>query len=386
MEVTDKKRLKSGAVSLSNLPPTWQEDGFDNEQDHEKHYTKLVHSLFKQSVNEFYKEKAEWDKSEKLIQLEHIINSAIDSHPSKTRFPLLIKLIEEYVATRTADIMRPQASSRQPDMDQAVGALNYFKDVELDDNQYELKMVLKAMHQLRCKIAFMRTDVDPDEPGPFGHDGKHKISLVDPRCVWPDPYAKTWDWKEHAFVIISRPMDLSEIRRIWPGKGHLVQPDETFTYSDGQSQNQAANSQIVRNLMSSPTGIFVRSEADKQLNAIRLIGNHIYKLGNNHGTTFTQAELEACGSTAIPECLNDELKWNISGFGIAVKGRSTKPMTDILIHGNPLDCLQDTEKKVMNSLFCFLDSLRCITLASLVYFVTPDLIRGLSKEDGFVYC
>ena len=39
-----------------------------------------------------------------------------------------------------------------------------------------------------------------------------------------------------------------------PGKGHLVQADETFTYSDGQSQNQAANSQIVRNLMSSPTG------------------------------------------------------------------------------------------------------------------------------------
>lgn len=254
MEVTDKKRLKSGAVSLSNLPPTWQEDGFDSEEDYEKHYTKLVHSLFKQSVNEFYKEKAEWDKSEKLIQLEHIINSSIDSHPSKTRFPLLIKLIEEYVATRTADIMRPQASSRQPDMDQAVGALNYFKDVELDDNQYELKMVLKAMHQLRCKIAFMRTDVDPDEPGPFGHDGKHKVSLVDPRCVWPDPYAKTWDWKEHAFVIISRPMDLSEIKRIWPGKGHLVQADETFTYSDGQSQNQAANSQIVRNLMSSPTG------------------------------------------------------------------------------------------------------------------------------------
>ena len=80
-------------------------------------------------------------------------------------------------------------------------------------------MVLKAMHQLRCKIAFMRTDVDPDEPGPFGHDGKHKVSLVDPRCVWPDPYAKTWDWKEHAFVIISRPMDLSEIKRICPARG-----------------------------------------------------------------------------------------------------------------------------------------------------------------------
>jgi hypothetical protein len=59
---------------------------------------------------------------------------------------------------------------------------------------------------------------------------------------------------------------------------------------------------------------------------------------------------------------------------------------NILIHGNPLDCLQDTEKKVMNSLFCFLDSLLWITLATLVYFVTPDLIRGLSKVDSFVYC
>lgn len=92
-------------------------------------------------------------------------------------------------------------------------------------------------------------------------------------------------------------------------------------------------------LASSPTGIFVRSEAGKQQSAIRLIGNHIYRLGNSHGTTFTQAELAACGNTDIPTCLNDELKWNISGFGIAIKGRSTTPMSDILIHGNELDHL-----------------------------------------------
>ena len=105
MEVTDKKRLKFKMLAYR----IFRRPGRRMDLTLKRTMRSTIPSwciLFKQSVNEFYKEKAEWDKSEKLIQLEHIINSSIDSHPSKTRFPLLIKLIEEYVATRTADIMR----------------------------------------------------------------------------------------------------------------------------------------------------------------------------------------------------------------------------------------------------------------------------------------
>lgn len=255
MEVTLQKSLNPTPVKLADLPPVWKEDGFDSEEDKDKHYVSLVHSLFKQSLNAFYKTKMEWDRAEKLIQLEHVINGMIDNHPSKTRFPLLIKLIEEYLATRTAEIVRPQASSRQPDMDAMVGALNYFKDVELDDEQYDLKMIQKALHQLRCKIAFVRADVDPDKPGPFGHPGKHTISLTDPRCVWPDPYAKTWDWDEHKFVIIARPMDLSDIQSMWPAKGKLVKADEDFTYIETGAQSSAQNSLIIKSIMAEPKGV-----------------------------------------------------------------------------------------------------------------------------------
>lgn len=246
MERYAEKSLKAPViVNPNNPPPVWEEDGYDDQECHEREMCQLVKSLFKQSVNHNFKIKQGWEKGEKLMKLEHILSGMMDTHPSKTRFPLLIKALEEYMATRNAELMRPQGSSRTPDMDRVVGALNYFKDVELDDNKYELLMTLKTVQQLRCKISFIRTEVDPDEVGPFGHKGKHRLSLVDPLCVWPDPYAKTWDWKEHKFVIIARPMDLSEIKATWPGKGHLVQADGDFSYDGTNGDKKLASNHMI---------------------------------------------------------------------------------------------------------------------------------------------
>lgn len=122
-------------VDLSNPPETWEEDGFKSWEDSEEYWTKQVGSWFKQSVEAFYKKKQEWDKAERLLALEHVLQDASE-HPSRSRLPHLKKIIEEYIATRTQETLRPQGSSRQPSMDNCVGALNYFKDVELADSDH----------------------------------------------------------------------------------------------------------------------------------------------------------------------------------------------------------------------------------------------------------
>lgn len=130
--------------------------------------------------------------------------------------------------------------------------------------------------------------------------------------------------------------------------------DQGAVYIINQSYIRIKNLDITgytaSSLTSSPTGILVRSEADMQVTGIHFIGNHIYKLGNTHTTSFTNAELEACGKTPVANCLNEDLKWNISGFGIAVKGRSTRPINDVLIHGNELNNLRTgaSESLVVN--------------------------------------
>ncbi len=244
-------------VDPNSPPEVWQEDGFESFDAAEEYWTKQVTSLFKQSVDAFYKKKQEWDKAEKLLALEHVLAEA-GEHPSRTRLPHLKKIIEEYCATRTQEVLRPQGSSRQPSMDNCVGALNYFKDVELDGNEYETLMVQKAVQQLRCAISFVRVDVDADRPGPFGHHGKHTLSLVDPRCVWPDPYASTWRWEDMKFLIIAKPMDLTDIQKTWPERGFLVKPDDDLSFDEGAKHlGKSETNKAVSDLMKGPTGLEV---------------------------------------------------------------------------------------------------------------------------------
>lgn len=241
-------------VDLSNPPETWEEDGFKSWEDSEEYWTKQVGSWFKQSVEAFYKKKQEWDKAERLLALEHVLQDASE-HPSRSRLPHLKKIIEEYIATRTQETLRPQGSSRQPSMDNCVGALNYFKDVELDEGEYETLMVLKAVQQLRCAISFMRVDVDPDRQGPFGHYGKHTVSLVDPRCVWPDPYAESWRWEDMKYLIIAKPMDLTDIQKQWPAQGHRVKPDDGLSYDESAKHlGKTETNKVVDDLLKGPTG------------------------------------------------------------------------------------------------------------------------------------
>lgn len=239
-------------INPNNPPPVWEEDGFDSFLDYEKHYCRLGKSLFKESTSALWKKKAKWDRGEKLMELQHILDELLEKHPTKTRMPMLPQMIEEYVSTRNSETARPQAQSRQPAMDQFVGYLNYFKDVELDENPWDSIQLKKGLDQLQCRIAFERVDVDTDCPGPFGHPGKHTISLVDPRMVWPDPYAASWQWEDMRYLIIAKPMDLAEIQKTWPDRGRLVIADEDF--SSIESEDKGSERKTIESLLKSPTG------------------------------------------------------------------------------------------------------------------------------------
>lgn len=213
--------------------PPWEEDGYLDEwgdeetarKKYEEDQVALVEGLFEESKEYYEKQKARWVRADKLVDLEHILDTLLDRHPEKTRLPYLPQAIEEWLSVRHANVLRPSAGSRQSAFDQVVAAGNYIMEQELDANRYNLLRLRVGLDQLKFRIGFIRTSVDTASIGIFGQKGEHRLDRVDPRYVWPDRYATSWEWRDMKYMVIATPMDISDVRRMWPDKGFLVRPD-----------------------------------------------------------------------------------------------------------------------------------------------------------------
>lgn len=220
--------------------PTWKRDGYESRQDYERALVRLVKDCYQESYEKYSKEKMKWKRADKLVELEHVLNYAANSDPSETRLPTLIEAIEEYMSSRLDESLIPAIESRQAAMDPLVETLNYYMGEVLDANRYQFLKLRLRFDQLRYRIGFFYFGVDARSEGLFGHKGKHIIDRIDPRCVWPDAYAKDWRFDNMRYLIIARVMDLTEVVRTWPSSaGRIVRDPNMSGAARATSEDEA---------------------------------------------------------------------------------------------------------------------------------------------------
>ena len=147
-------------------------------------------------------------------------------------------LLGNYIERKVAAITESQPSMLVSAVNPQLGA----PAVVLDDT---VKAVL-AMNgfQSRCESAAdmaatfgwvpFQTVWDP--AADYGA-GAIVVQPVDPRRVFIDRHVTdAADIDQAQYVIIDTPMPLDEVRRIWPGRGKLVQPDEGLTNRHGATR------------------------------------------------------------------------------------------------------------------------------------------------------
>lgn len=200
-------------------------EGYASPQEHEEKMCRLVQDFFAESKEKYSPDKIKWKRVDKLAALEHVLNYAANSDPSETRLPTLIQSIEEYMSARLDESLIPSVVSRQEAMDPLVQALNYMKDEVLDDQRFQFLKMRMRFDQLRYRIGFLYVGIDPTQQGIFGHKGRHILDRIDPRCIWPDAYARDWRFDSMRYLIIARPMDVSEIAKTWPQHARRIAAD-----------------------------------------------------------------------------------------------------------------------------------------------------------------
>lgn len=205
--------------------PQWMREGYASQEEYEQKVVKLVQDFFAESKEKYAPDKIKWKRVDKLAALEHVLNYAANSDPSETRLPTLIQAIEEYMSARLDESLIPSVVSRQAAMDPLCQALNYMKDEVLDDQRFQYLKLRMRFDQLRYRIGFFYVGIDPRQDGIFGHKGRHIIDRIDPRCIWPDAYARDWRFDSMRYLIIARPMDVSEIARTWPEHARRITAD-----------------------------------------------------------------------------------------------------------------------------------------------------------------
>lgn len=245
MAVREPLRPLGIVNTTSGAPaPQWMKDGYRSYREYEDTVVRLVQDFFAESKEKFGQDKLKWKRVEKLAALEHVLNFAANSDPSETRLPTLIQAIEEYMSARLDESLIPSAVSRQMAMDPLVAALNYMKDEVLDDCRFQYLKMRMRFDQLKYRIGFFYVGIDPRQEGLFGFPGRHFIDRIDPRCVWPDPYAKDWRFDQMRYLIIARPMDLTEIARTWPQHARRIAADPRLSGSRVVSRDDDIEQEI----------------------------------------------------------------------------------------------------------------------------------------------
>lgn len=96
--------------------------------------------------------------------------------------------------------------------------------------QIDLKLLFAMCWALILGTGFLRVQWDPDG---FHGLGDVIVDDVDPRHILPDPDAL--DDRRWAYVIVETPMDLMEIRRLFPVEGKRVTPEDNMSIRDRTS-------------------------------------------------------------------------------------------------------------------------------------------------------
>lgn len=227
----------------------WKDDFRDEDgnpdpdvtRDHyEKYWIACVDDWLHQSQSHWKRVKREWAiavKRFEQIQDRMREMSSAKADPASTNLPFLYQGLVELVALLFDSLPRPSYQSRQAQVDDFAGALNYFANWEMDANQFDMLMYDVGLDVQLFNLGVLKFTVDPSEKGPFAREGRIDIRRTEPRYINPDPYAQKMEWKYMQWLIEASPYDVGELRAMYPEKGHLINPEVGYSVTRADADN-----------------------------------------------------------------------------------------------------------------------------------------------------
>jgi len=207
--------------------PDWLFDGCLDEDEYEEKTVQLVDDLLEESKMKWRDLKTRWARA--ALRLQMFERLAVKTGIDKTDLPITPQAIEEAIALLLEGLSRPQAKARDASQDQFVVALNHFMDRELAANNFDLLMGRVMYDQKINFMGIIKTTFEEGRPGPYTLDGRIVMKAVSAQYFHPDPLAKGYRWEDSRYWIFAEPEDTPDVRARFPGRGHLVKPEDEFT-------------------------------------------------------------------------------------------------------------------------------------------------------------
>lgn len=214
---------------LSGIKPAWQQDGFKTYSDYQKHYVDFVEDKVKESQTYWRPVRTRWKEADKRLDDDGgTLALGMRGSEAQTDLPMVPQAVEESISVLVETLPRPTASPRQATQDDFVGALNYFMEVELDANDFDLLMARVALDIKRFNLGIVKQTIDRTGRGPFGQPGRIVMTHVDPRNCHFDPHARGFRWGDYRYLVVEQVMDLSDVKLLWD-RGNQVKADATYS-------------------------------------------------------------------------------------------------------------------------------------------------------------
>lgn len=245
MDVSDDRRLtqliKEHCVALAEgddegLLETWQIEGFEDEEAYEDYWVKVADDLYDQAY-EFWKPiKQRWMRLDKRLRLAGTFG--LKNTPTTSDLVLLPQAIEKAVSMQTEARPRPNVETVSVQDEEFVGILNLCGSLEMDAGGFDGILKRALYDAKKYGIGFIKQTICK-EKGLFEADRSLRFTKVDPRNIFPDPMANSWDWRDMAFLICAERRDLSEIRTLWPEEGWEVKGEDLYSKDYDHSKEGA---------------------------------------------------------------------------------------------------------------------------------------------------
>jgi len=232
---------------------TWRDDFRDMDGKNDEEITKeyyedywvaCVDDWLRQSQTHWRAVKREWahavKRFEYVMDRMREMSESSKADPSQTNLPFLYQGLIELVALLFDSLPRPSYQSRQAQVDDFAGSLNYFAAWEMDANSFDMLMYDVGLDVQLFNLGVLKFTVDMSETGPFSREGRIDIRRTEPRYIHPDPYAQKMEWKYMNWLIEASPYDLGDIRRMYPDNGHRVNAEASYSTTradEGESQD-----------------------------------------------------------------------------------------------------------------------------------------------------
>lgn len=223
--------------------PIWKLDNQENanESEYEKKWCRTIGTWHREYTSQYKTIIAQW--TDAINYLDQAPQKSFDVFvPDKAiaeeRIPIALSSMLEVIALLFSNYPQPTFISPTEQTDQYASALNQFAQVELRANAFNATMLELGIDCSYAGLGVLKVYVDPDQEGPYGHEGKIMIQKLDPTTIAVDPKAKRLKWEDMEYVIYKDTFDLSQARQLFKAGASKIQEEfQTSTdEKDGDDQ------------------------------------------------------------------------------------------------------------------------------------------------------